>query len=194
MCSKLIDAIPPCIVWVGGAYALGCIEHQYFLPVLGVTYLYAVQILAFSFAAQTFFKTQQTMFVGSILVLLILSLCYYPIRLLGIDKDGADLDALSVTFVLPAVSICHYYWELVEAEGLGVQLDYSDKLVSRSVWTQPASALFWLLVFAYFEQIMPQAHGPAHQSDPCFCCKRSKSRKLNPNSVSQTPEKDETDV
>ena len=93
LCSKLIDAIPPCIVWVGGAYALRCIEHQYFLPVLAVTYLYALQIIAFALCVQTFFKTQQSMFMGSIMCLLVVSLCYYPIRLLGIDKEGADLEA-----------------------------------------------------------------------------------------------------
>ena len=168
-CSKLIDAIPPCIVWVGGAYALGCIEHQYFLPVLAVTYLYAVQIIAFSLTVQTFFKTQQSMFMGSLLCLLVLSLCYYPIRLLGIDKEGHDLDALSVTFLLPSVPICHFYWELVEAEGMSILIDYSDKLVSRSIWMQPVSALLWLVIFAYLEQVLPQAHGSAHQSSPCFC-------------------------
>ena len=89
--------------------------------------------------------------------LLLVSLCYYPIRLLGIDKEGADLDALTVTFLLPSVPICHYYWELVEAEGMSITLDYSDKLVSRSIWMQPVSALLWLLLFAYLEQVLPQA-------------------------------------
>ena len=122
---------------------------------LAVTYLYAVQIIAFSLTVQTFFKTQQSMFMGSLLCLLVLSLCYYPIRLLGIDKEGHDLDALSVTFLMPSVPICHFYWELVEAEGMSILIDYSDKLVSRSIWMQPVSALLWLVIFAYLEQVLP---------------------------------------
>ncbi len=169
--SKMVDSVPPTLVWTAGAYALQCIEHQWFFPVLGVTYLYAFQTIAFSLFVQTMFKTQQSMFYAAILLLMVISLAYYPIRLLGIDKEGADLDALTLTFLLPAVPISHFYWELVEAEGKKIQMDYSDPMIARSIWMQIVSGLFWLLLFVYLEQILPQAHGPAHQSDPLFCCK-----------------------
>ena len=44
---------------------------------------------------------------------------------------------------------------------------------------QLVSCVFWLLLFVYFEQIMPQAHGPAHQDHPLFCfgCKSSDKKK-----------------
>jgi ABC-type multidrug transport system ATPase subunit len=80
-----------------------------------------------------------------------------------------DHDALTITFLFPAVSICHYYWELVEAEGMKMLLDYDDNYVMTAIWMQIVSAFFWLFMFMYCEQIMPQAHCPAHQSHKCFC-------------------------
>ena len=182
--SKTVDAIPPALVWTAGAYALQCIEYQSFLPVLLVTFCYALQMICFSLFMQTMFKTSSAMFMASLLLLLVFSLCYYPIRLLGFDKDPSvvDHEALTITFLLPAVSICHYYWELVEAEGMKVMLDYNDptNYVVRAIWMQVVSCVFWFLLFMYFEQIMPQAHGPAHQDHPLFCfrCKSTKSDKI----------------
>ena len=126
--SKALDTILPALVWTVGAYALQCIEHQLFLPVFLVTFCYGLQMICFALFTQTFFKTSQSMFMASLLLLLVFSLCYYPIRLLGFDKDPSVVnhEALTITFLLPAVSICHYYWELVEAEGMKVMLDYND--------------------------------------------------------------------
>lgn len=56
---------------------------------------------------------------------------------------------------------------------------------------QPVSAVFFLFLAGYFEQIMPQAHGPAHQKNKCFCCAPSfwKGRSDKSNSQRQAQKK-----
>jgi len=72
--SKSMDAILPALVWTAGAYALQCIQYQYFMPVLLVTLCYGLQMICFSLFVQTFFKTSQAMFMGTLLLLMVFSL------------------------------------------------------------------------------------------------------------------------
>ena len=55
-----------------------------------------------------------------------------------------------------------------DSELLKTMLNYQDpnNYVVTSIWMQLVSCVFWLVLFVYFEQILPQAHGPAHQSHP----------------------------
>jgi len=199
VCSKFVDAIFPALVWTVGSYALQCIQYQLFIPVLLVTFCYGLQMICFALFTQTMFKTSQSMFMACLLFLVAFSLAYYPIRLLGFDKDPSlvNHDALTITFLLPSVSICHFYWELIEAEGMKTMLNYQDpnNYVVTSIWMQLVSCVFWLVLFVYFEQILPQAHGPAHQSHPLFClgCKK-KTTQVNSTTENENDENNKNNI
>ena len=173
--SKMVDAMPAAIVWTAGLFLFQCVKYQYFLPMLLVTYLYAAQLIAFGLWLQTQFRTSEGMFFASLMAIFVCSLAYYPVRLLGIDK-GANEDAIALSFLVPSVPLCHYYWELIDAEGMKIPLDYNDGLVIRSIYMQLIATIFWLLLFAYCEQVMPQAHGPPLRKH-CWCCRGGRGKK-----------------
>jgi len=161
--TKLLDTLPATLVWVIGAFALQCIQYQHFFVVLGITFLYAPQILAFALFIQTLFQKQKSMFYATLTILMFSTLAYYPVRLLGIDK-GMSTDVVSIFFLLPAMSVCHIYWELADAEGVRMALDFSgNELLVRAVYMQVVSTVVWLVLFTYMEQVMPQSNAPPNQ-------------------------------
>jgi hypothetical protein len=173
--SKMVDAMPAAIVWTAGLFLFQCVKYQYFLPMLLITYLYAAQLIAFALWVQTQFRTSEGMFFASLLAIFACSLAYYPVRLLGIDK-GANEDAIALSFLIPSVPLCHYYWELIDAEGMKIPFDYNDGLTIRSIYMQLIATIFWLLLFAYCEQVMPQAHGPPLRKH-CWCCRGGRGKR-----------------
>ena len=103
------------------------------------------------------------------MLLFIGSALYYPVRLLGIDK-GWSIDAANACFLMPTVAISHLFYEFADYEGRRQQLTTENNpLIQGSLYMMAISCVFWGVIAFYFEQTMPQSHGPAFE-EPGFIC------------------------
>ena len=104
---------------------------------------------------------------AGLMLLFIGSALYYPVRLLGIDK-GWSIDAANACFLMPTVAISHLFYEFADYEGRRQQLTTENNpLIQGSLYMMAISCVFWGVIAFYFEQTMPQSHGPAFE-EPGF--------------------------
>merc|ERR1711871_1789816 len=153
---------------------------QYFFVVLGISFLFAVSFIVHVSFIQAFCKTGMEMFYSGMTILFLVTAIYYPVRLLGIDK-GWDTGSVTAWFLFPSIAVSHLFWEFQEADSIGIPLSFEDPLIQNAVWMMAVDIIFWGALGFYFEQIMPQAHGPAFESNPLFFL-TSKWWTKNPNS------------
>ena len=133
-----------------------------------------VSFLTMAASLTPFCNTGMQMFVAGASIMMVFGFAYYPIRLLGIDKylegnvDDWPLEASNLFFLFPPIAIAHIFWQLQEADSIGVQLATDEDLVMNAIYMMLLSTPIWAFVTFYFEQIMPQAHGPAIESSKMF--------------------------
>jgi len=142
------------------------LKHQNLLLVAATLFLYMISFLSLAACMQPFFKTGMQMFVAGASLMIVFSVAYYPVRLLGIDK-GWDDSVSTLFFLFPPISISHIFWEFQEADSIGVAVEVTG-LVLNAIWMMPLSSILWLFLGFYFEQIVPQAHGPPIQTNKAF--------------------------
>ena len=165
---KIIDLVVPVVFFTTLLYASFVWTHQYYFVVLAITFLYAVSFIVHVAFVQAFCKTGMQMFFCGVMMLFVFSAIYYPIRLLGIDK-GWDESAVTPFFLFPPIAIGHIFWEFQEADSIGIPLSFENNgILVNAVWMMAVDIFFWGILGLYFEQIMPQAHGPAFESNPLF--------------------------
>merc|ERR1711871_810888 len=140
---------------------------QYFFVVLGISFLFAVSFIVHVSSIQAFCKTGMEMFYSGMTILFLVTAIYYPVRLLGIDKGWAT-GSVTAWFLFPSIAVSHLFWELQEADSIGIPLSFDDPLIQNALWMMAVDILVWGALGLYFEQIMPQAHGPALESNPLF--------------------------
>ena len=133
----------------------------------GSCYLFGIASLFQVLFLQSFLKKGQEIMMAGLMLLFIGSALYYPVRLLGIDK-GWSIDAANACFLMPTVAISHLFYEFADYEGRRQQLTTENNpLIQGALYMMAISCVFWGLVAFYFEQMMPQSHGPAFE-EPGF--------------------------
>ena len=169
--SKVVDMVPPVVAFTTLLYATFVFQHQYFFVVLSTTFLFGCAFLMHVACVQAFLKTGMQMFVAGMTMLFFFSVAYYPIRLLGIDK-GWGVAETTPFFLIPPIAASHLFWEFQEAESIGIPADFGkDPTLVAVVYMLVVDVFFWGFLAFYFEQIMPQAHGPALEPSASFICR-----------------------
>ena len=159
--AKSFDMIFPSLIFSVLLFATEIFIKQNFAFIFFSCYLFGIASLVQMIFVQALLKTGQQIMMAGVMLLVLGSAIYYPVRLLGIDKGWSD-DAANACFLFPPVAISHIFWELADHEGRKIELDVSkNPLIGSALWMMAISIVFWGFIGFYFEQIMPQNHGPA---------------------------------
>jgi len=159
--SKSVDIVFPCLIFTSLIFITEVFTKQSFGFIFFSCYLFGIASLFQVLFFQSILKTGQQIMMAGVMWLFISSALYYPVRLLGIDKGWSD-DATNTFFIFPPVAIGHIFWELADHDGRNVALDVDNNpLIQSALYMMAISCVVWGIVGFYFEQIMPQSHGPA---------------------------------